>query len=172
MKLYEKARLFATAAHAAVKQMRKYTREPYIVHPTHVAELVARAGGDDAMVAAAFLHDVVEDTGVTIDLIRAEFGDDVANLVSECTDVSKKEDGNRAIRKEIDRRHTAAASPRGKTIKLADLISNTESITWHDPDFSVVYMKEKEQLLEHLKEGNTDLWNLAKKLVNDWKDSR
>ena len=59
------------------------------------------------MICAAYLHDVVEDTDVTIDEIEREFGDTVANLVYWLTDISKPEDGNRAARKEIDAVHYA-----------------------------------------------------------------
>ena len=68
------ALVFATAAHAAVGQMRKYTNDPYIVHPIRVATTVAKFGGTDEMIAAAYLHDVVEDTGVSIVDILDMFG--------------------------------------------------------------------------------------------------
>ena len=71
--LETRARLFATAAHAAVGQLRKYTHEPYIVHPAEVASIVKTVAHTEAMIAAAWLHDTVEDTGVSIELIRAEF---------------------------------------------------------------------------------------------------
>ena len=109
MDIIEKARVFATAAHASAAQLRKYTMEPYIVHPREVAGIVSQHGGSDAQVAAAWLHDVVEDTGVTIEIIKAEFGEEVADLVGWLTDVSRPEQGNRATRKAIDRAHTAMA---------------------------------------------------------------
>ncbi|MTJ93609.1 MAG: HD domain-containing protein, partial [Desulfovibrio sp.] len=77
--LIARAAAFAAEAHAAVGQVRKYTGEPYVEHPRAVARLVADAGGDDAMVAAAWLHDVVEDTRVSLDEIRGQFGDAVAD---------------------------------------------------------------------------------------------
>ena len=107
--LLERARVFATAAHAAVGQTRKYTGEPYVVHPLEVANIVLSVGGTEAMVAAAMLHDVLEDTGVTFDLLEDEFGEEVAQLVLWLTDVSKPEDGNRSTRKALDRQHSAAA---------------------------------------------------------------
>lgn len=149
MVMMERARTFATAAHAG--QVRKYTGEPYITHCEEVADLIAAHGGTVAQVAAALLHDTVEDTPVTIELIREEFGEHVATLVDGLTDVSKPEDGNRAARKALDRAHTAAQSPECKLIKLCDLISNTRSIAAHDPDFARVYLQEKRLLLV---EGN------------------
>src|SRR5262245_5507236 len=115
-----RARAMATRAHA--KQVRKYTAEPYIVHPEEVARIVAEAGLPPAVVAAAWLHDVIEDCGVTADEIAAEVSPEVARLVLEVTDVSKPTDGTRAVRKRLDRDHLATASPEGQSIKLADLI--------------------------------------------------
>jgi guanosine-3',5'-bis(diphosphate) 3'-pyrophosphohydrolase len=148
--LIERARVFATAAHAAVRQVRKYTGDPYIVHPWHVASLVSVFGGSPAMVAAAFLHDVVEDTGVEIGVIRAEFGDAVADLVASLTDVSRPEDGNRAVRKALDRKHIKAASAEAQTIKCCDLISNADSIVAHDVTFARVYLREMTATLDVL----------------------
>jgi (p)ppGpp synthase/HD superfamily hydrolase len=155
--IVERARIFATAAHAAVGQLRKYTFEPYIVHPAEVARTVEEAGGSPEMIAAAWLHDTVEDTGVTNELIRAEFGAEVAELVGWLTDVSRPDHGNRAARKAVDRAHTAAAPADAQTIKLADLIANTRSIVEHDPKFAVTYLEEKRLLLEVLTKGDTRL---------------
>jgi (p)ppGpp synthase/HD superfamily hydrolase len=152
--IVEKARIFATAAHAATGQIRKYTGEPYIVHPAEVADLVRYVGGTDSMLAAAWMHDVLEDTQVNADLMRSEFGDEITDLVLWLTDVSKPTDGNRATRKALDRLHTAAAPAEAQTIKLADLISNTKSIRAHDPNFAKVYIEEKKLLLEVLTKGD------------------
>lgn len=158
----ERARIFATAAHAAVDQRRKYTNEPYIVHPTEVAAIVAGVpGATPEMIAAAWLHDVVEDTQVTEQVIREEFGDAVADIVMWLTDVSRPEDGNRARRKAIDRAHTAQAPAEAQTVKLADLISNTKTITAYDPEFARVYLEEKRQLLEVLTRGDAGLRAVA-----------
>lgn len=155
------ARHFAIAAHSATGQVRKYTGEPYWVHCAEVATLVASVTSSAEMVAAAWLHDTVEDTAITIEHIRDEFGPAVAALVEGLTDVSKPEDGNRAHRKAIDRQHTAEQSPDCKTIKLADLISNTSSIVLRDPEFAKVYLAEKRLLLDVLREGHPVLWRRA-----------
>jgi (p)ppGpp synthase/HD superfamily hydrolase len=166
MNIAERARVFATAAHAAVKQVRKYTFEPYIVHPAEVAGIVdALEGATFEMVAAAWLHDTVEDTGVTIEVIRAEFGNEVAELVGWLTDVSRPEDGNRAVRKAIDREHTARAPAEAQTVKLADLIANSRSILAHDPAFAKVYLEEKRMLLEVLTRGDATLMAQARSIV-------
>ncbi len=102
---------------------------------------------------------------MTVAQVARAFGEGVARLVHEVTDVSRKEHGNRAARKALDRQHLAAASPEGMTIKLADLISNTQSITQHDPNFAKVYMREKAELLPMLERGNADLLARARGLV-------
>jgi len=149
-------------------QLRKYTDEPYIVHPFAVAGLVASVTNDNNILAAAILHDVVEDTMVTSEFIREEFGDCIAGMVSDLTDISVPSDGNRAIRKKIDLNHTALASYEAQTIKLADLIDNSKTITYYDPAFAKVYMEEKRQLLTVLKGGNYQLYCMAEKIVNDY----
>lgn len=158
---------FAMHWHERIGQRRRYTGLPYIVHPAAVAELVRSVSDDEAMLAAAWLHDVVEDTPCTLAMIEAEFGADVTRLVAELTDVSKPEDGNRATRKAIDRAHTAAASARAKTVKLADLIDNGRDILAHDRHFARAYMREKCLLLEVLREGNPRLWHQAYALVQE-----
>lgn len=163
--LVERARAFAVGAHARINQLRKYTSQPYDVHLKAVADLVAAAGGDPAMVAAAWLHDTVEDTPATFERIEREFGADVAALVRELTDVSRPGDGNRAARKAIDREHTAAASPRAKTVKLADVVDNCEDICRHDPKFGRVYVVEARALLAVLAEGDAGLHGRAARVI-------
>jgi len=167
MDIVEKARIFATAAHAAVKQIRKYTFEPYMVHPMEVADIVASVPHTREMLAAAYLHDTVEDTGVTLDLIRAEFGDEVADLVGWLTDVSRPEDGVRSVRKAIDRAHSAQAPADAQTVKCADLISNTQSIMQHDEKFAKTYLEEKRLLLAVMDKGDPTLMAEARKYIGD-----
>jgi (p)ppGpp synthase/HD superfamily hydrolase len=165
MTLEDRARTFATAAHAAVGQLRKYTFEPYIVHPTEVAATVKTVPHTEAMVAAAYLHDVVEDTGVSIELIRAEFGSEVSDLVGWLTDVSRPDHGNRAARKAVDRAHTASAPAEAQTIKLCDLISNTRSIVEHDAKFAETYLAEKRLLLEVMTKADPELMARAREQI-------
>lgn len=145
-----RARTFAIGAHNAIDHRRKYTGDPYHVHLQGVAHLVSSVPHTDEMVAAAWLHDTVEDTKVTHDDIRSEFGPDVAGLVYWLTNASKPEDGNRAVRKAIDREHLAKAPLPAKIVKLADLIDNTRTIVKYDPDFAKIYMNEKAKLLDVL----------------------
>lgn len=157
---------FAELAHR--KQVRKYTGEPYIVHPLEVASIVASVLQDEDAIVASVLHDVVEDCKVELETIEKAFGQRVAKFVSDVTDVSRPQDGNRAVRKALDRAHIAAAGYESQTIKLADLISNTQSITQHDPDFAEVYMDEKRQLLAVMNKGNIGLYLRAQTLVRKW----
>ena len=103
------------------------------------------------------LHDTVEDTSVTSADIMKEFGPRIAKLVVELTDVSKPEDGNRAVRKGIDRDKLAGVSAEAQTIKYADLISNGKDIMQNDPKFAKVYMKEKADLLRVMTKGDSNL---------------
>src|SRR6186997_1818080 len=103
--LVEHARQFATAAHRGVGQLRKYTGQPYEEHLRRVAAIVEGFTDDREMIAAAWLHDVVEDTPATIEDIGREFGPGVRDLVDALTDVSLPHDGNRAVRKAMDRAH-------------------------------------------------------------------
>lgn len=161
MRLIEKARIFATAAHAAIDQRRKYTGAPYIEHPDAVARMVAEAGGDEAMIAAAWLHDVVEDTAIDLQRIAEEFGADVADLVDALSDMQSAEDGNRATRKRRAAERLAQADARAQTIKYADLIHNTQSIVAYDPGFARVYLREKRYLLEVMQAGDPALREAA-----------
>lgn len=167
MDIKAKALLFATKAHKAIEHKRKYTNEDYIVHPVEVADTVATVGGSDDMIAAAYLHDDVEDTGISLETIRQEFGINIMNLVSDLTDVGQLSDGPRAVRKALDLKHSALASPEAKTIKLADLIANTKSIVKHDPKFAKIYLAEKEALLKVLVDGNKTLHQQASKLLQE-----
>lgn len=157
-----RALTYAKAAHAAIKQKRKYTNEDYIVHPIRVANIVSDYGGGRDLVAAAYLHDVVEDTLVTIEDIQIEFGSDIAEFVNGLTDVSKPEDGNRKKRKEIDRLHVKNASYGSQFIKCADIIDNSSDILEHDSSFFEVYSREKLLLLDVLdKVKDTPIWEYA-----------
>ncbi len=165
--LVDKARQFAIKAHGRLDHRRKYSSEPYPVHLQAVAELVASVGADPEVIAAAWLHDTIEDTPTTKAELDERFGPAVARLVGELTDVSQPANGNRAIRKFIDRGHLAKASPRAKTIKLADLVHNCQDICSHDPEFAKVYLTEMASLLEVLREGDATLYSRAMAVLQE-----
>jgi len=157
---------FAENAHK--NQKRKYTNEPYIIHPLSVMNIVEEVTFDEDMLIASLLHDVVEDTDYIIEDIENVFGFDVAELVDGLTDISLPEDGNRAKRKEIDRNHVVHGCYKVQTIKLADIIDNTFSIVKQDKNFAKVYMKEKKLLLEVLTKGDIKLFDIANKIVENY----
>ena len=164
----------AVARHGATGGRRKYakegalTGEDYIVHPAAVAAIVEQVGGSPQMIAAAWLHDIVENTATTILEIRILFGDQVADLVEAVTDVSRREHGNRRVRKAMDRDHLAKASADAKTIKLGDVIENAGDIIAYDPSFARVWVREKAELLPVLREGNPVLWARAAAIIGTY----
>ena len=167
MSLEVSAALFAATHHRRMNQRRRYTLEPYIVHPEAVAALVHSVPHTEVQAAAAWLHDVVEDCGVLLSEIQRHFGYEVALLVGDLTDVSHPEDGNRAARRAIDRIHTALACPAAKTVKLADIIDNVRSIRELDPGFAHIYLQEKRMVIPYLVEGDPTLWELARRVCEE-----
>ncbi len=170
MNLINRANEYACVAHDSIGQLRKYTGEPYWYHTERVAYLVSLVTMDEVMIAAAHLHDVIEDVvpvnaDYTIKKMRKELGDKVIDLVLELTDISTPADGNREARKKIDREHYRNSSPEAQTIKLADLIDNTQSIVDHDVNFAKVYLQEKNLLLGFLAKGDETLFHLATKTL-------
>jgi (p)ppGpp synthase/HD superfamily hydrolase len=158
-----RAQVFATEAHAG--QVRRYTGEPYVAHCLEVADIVRNSGSctGSEQLAAALLHDTIEDTPVTYDDILGEFGYTVARYVDWLTDPEVA--GNRATRKAAAREKLSRAPAPVQTVKLADLISNTRSIVEHDPKFAKVYLAEKRALLEVLTGGSPELYLLATELA-------
>jgi (p)ppGpp synthase/HD superfamily hydrolase len=146
--LVARARAYAVAAHHG--QVRRYTGAPYIVHPARVAAAVAGETTDPAVVAAAWLHDVLEDTGTRPEELGALFGERVAGLVVELTNVytaAHYPNHNRASRKALERARWAAASREARLIKQADALDNLATIELHDPAFAAVYRAEVAALL-------------------------
>lgn len=155
----EEALEFAREAHR--DQKRKYSLEPYIEHPRRVAQIVKSIPHTTEMISAAYLHDVVEDTPVSIEDIRDKFGVKIALLVEELTDEYVKASYphlNRKMRKMREVERQATISPEAKTIKLADVIDNTRDIVDNDKDFARKYVQEMEVLLEALQGGNFKLF--------------
>lgn len=127
--LLDRAIIFAVRAHAGTERRGKGF--PYIVHPMEAVEIVATITPDQELLAAAALHDTVEDTDVTIDQIRAEFGDRIASLVGAETDVlidgrSEEESWHDRKRAAIDR--LSKASRDAKIVAMGDKLSNMRAI--------------------------------------------
>ena len=125
----DKAIIFAVKAHAGTERRGKGF--PYIVHPMEAMEIVATMTADQELLAAAALHDTVEDTPVTVDDLRKEFGDRVASIVEAESDVhnegeSEHESWHRRKQEAIDR--LTAAPLEAKIVALGDKLSNMRAI--------------------------------------------
>lgn len=156
-----KVRKFAIAAHTG--HFRKYTNEPYIVHPAAVAKTIRDIGGTREMIAAAWLHDTVEDTDATIQEIRENFGRQVAFYVDQLTDPVVI--GNRATRIAAALEHTAKMVCEVQSIKLADIHDNSRTICKYDPQFALVWGAEKQNQLRYLDRGDPQLFKLVTKTL-------
>ena len=147
-----KAAHFAAEKHAG--QRRKgAAAEPYINHLLEVAELVssALAEPDTNLVIAALLHDTVEDTGVTKEVLVETFGSDVADLVMEVTDDKSLP---KAERKRLQIVHASQISVRAQVIKLADKISNLRGILASPPtDWSEERQREYSEWAKQVVDG-------------------
>lgn len=127
--LLDKAIIFATRAHAGTERRGKGF--PYIVHPMEAMEIVATITPDQELLAAAALHDTVEDTDVTIETLREEFGERIAALVAAESDtfqegVSEEDSWHARKQAAIDR---LAQAPRdAKIVAMGDKLSNMRAI--------------------------------------------
>ena len=127
--LLDRAILFAVRAHAGTERRGKGF--PYIVHPMEAVEIVATMTRDQELLAAAALHDTVEDTDTTVEQIRAEFGDRIASLVASESDtvvegVSEEDSWHTRKQAAIDR--LAQAPHDAKIVALGDKLSNMRAI--------------------------------------------
>ena len=159
--LVELACAFATASHAV--QKRKYDFQPYIVHPAAVVDILVAVGvTDPPELAAAWLHDVVEDCEVPIWRIERTFGYDVAQLVATLTDPPTVKGGpNREQRKASTRKRFETGDPRAHDIKCADCLDNGKSIAAGDPKFAETYFREISLLLPVLNRANPKLQSMV-----------
>ena len=149
---------FARAANSG--QKRKYTGAPYILHPCRVAGLVAtHEVATDPLVAAAFLHDVVEDCGCPLAVIQREFSGVVAGYVDWLTNKSKEAGtSSRAERKRLDRERLKDAPREVKVVKLIDRLDNLLEVPAEiDPDFAELYAGESLLLVEAIGDADEEL---------------
>ena len=128
--LFERAAVFSSVAHSKAK--RKGGRIPYLVHPMEAAAIVAEMTDDEELVAAAVLHDVVEDTAATVEDLRRYFGERVAHYVSQESENKRKElpaESTWKLRKqETITFLTNEADRNAKILALADKLSNLRSV--------------------------------------------
>jgi GTP pyrophosphokinase len=132
--IVERAFIAAEAAHRG--QLRK-SGDPYITHPVAVAEILVEFGLDPATIAAALLHDTVEDTNYSSDALRAEFGDEVATLVEGVTKLDRLTYGPTAEAETVRKMVVAMAKDiRVLVIKLADRLHNARTWQFVEPESS------------------------------------
>ena len=127
--LLDRAIIFAVQAHAGTERRGK--GYPYIVHPMEAVEIVATMTPDQELLAAAALHDTVEDTEVTVEQLRAEFGERVASLVADESDVMPEgmtEEDSWHQRKQAAIDRLSKASHDAKMVALGDKLSNMRAI--------------------------------------------
>ena len=128
-KILDRAIIFAVRAHAGTERRGK--GYPYIVHPMEAVEIVATMTADQELLAAAALHDTVEDTEVTVEHLRDEFGERIASLVAEESDVIPEgmtEEGSWHQRKQAAIDRLSKASHDAKKVALGDKLSNMRAI--------------------------------------------
>jgi (p)ppGpp synthase/HD superfamily hydrolase len=167
---------FADWAHGS--QTRRYTSERYIVHPVRVMELCREYTTDETVLAAALLHDVLEDTPVT----RPQMTDFLltvmapgevhrtVRLVEELTDVYVKPAYphlNRQQRKKREADRLAKISSDAQTIKYADIINNGTEMVRHDPAFARLFLREGKMALLKMTAGDPRLYQRALRTIDD-----
>jgi (p)ppGpp synthase/HD superfamily hydrolase len=172
--ILNKIRDFADQAHG--DQMRKYTPERYIVHPVRVMETLKEYTQDLPVLAAALLHDVLEDTNTTqeqiYDFLKEYMTENEAKrtmrLVIELTDVYIKEDYpklNRKKRKALETERVSKTSADSQTIKYADIMDNCNEIVKHDRHFAGVFLSECIKHMKVMDKGDPVLYKRTLELL-------
>lgn len=166
---------YALSKEAHKDQVRKYTGEPYIIHPVDVAVTLRNYLGNKAtasMISATLMHDVVEDTEVSFNTIAKQFDKETVHIVSGLTSASKwLVNFNRSKRKSIDKAFFKFTGWEIQSIKCADIIDNLRTILIYDKGFAVTYLKEKKDLVEVLHLADQDILNALYKVIEDGCDA-
>jgi (p)ppGpp synthase/HD superfamily hydrolase len=173
--ILEYVKEFADKAHGT--QVRKYSGERYIVHPLRVMEIVRQYNDDLPVLAAALLHDVLEDTsttsaGIEAALLHVMDKQQVASTlrrVIELTDVFIRKEYprlKRRTRKEKEAHRLSSVSPEAQTVKYADIMDNVTDIAREDTDFAKVYISEAMKMLKVMDAGHPALRERALAVVD------
>tara|TARA_B100001105_G_scaffold81929_1_gene64970 strand:+ start:1570 stop:2139 length:570 start_codon:yes stop_codon:yes gene_type:complete len=157
---------FAAAAHASIGQLEPYTGKPYSEHTRAVARVVATFIDSPEVVAAAHLHDTIEDPKVPKSELAARFGPAVAELVDEVTSKATPDMGNRAARVASEVRRIAGISSDAKSIKCGDVTVAMSNIVARDLRFARTYVPEKRALLASLEGAHPRLLAMATDVVH------
>lgn len=174
--ILKKIAAFADNAHG--DQKRKYADERYIEHPLRVMKICKNQGYPLPVLAAAILHDVVEDTDTTpteikeflLTVMNETEASSTLDLVIELTDVYTKHQYprlNRRGRKTREATRMENISAEAQTVKYADIIDNAREIVEHDPDFAPVFLRECLGLVKKMKKGNKELREEAVKVLEE-----
>ena len=165
--LLDRAIIFAVKAHHNTERRGKGF--PYIVHPMEAVEIVATITSDQELLAAAVLHDVIEDTDVTVEELRAEFGNRIAELVHAESDQfieGISETGSWHDRKQAAINRLAAASYDAKIVAMGDKLSNMRAIARDyaikgDELWKIFHVTDKKQHEWHYRELAASLSELS-----------
>jgi len=135
------------AVRAHQNQLRKGTDIPYITHPMAVGIILAKAGCPDEIIVAGILHDTVEDTAVTLDNIREEFGENIVSIVEGCSEPDKSLPWEERKAHTLDFLKTAPLAVR--LVTCADKIHNMRTI-------AAGHEKVGDQVWERFRKGRSD----------------
>lgn len=156
-------RAYETAAYLHREQKRR-SGDPYITHPLAVATILAELGMTESTLAAALLHDTVEDTGYSLDALREDFGDEVARLVDGVTKLDRVKYGQASAAETVRKMVVAMARDiRVLVIKLADRLHNMRTLSYMSADKQEIKARETLEIyapLAHRLGMNTMKWEL------------
>jgi len=151
---------FMKRAHAG--QVRKFSGEPYWTHPYAVAKCLRRFTQDRDTICAGYLHDVPEDTDVTIQQVQSEFGSEVARIVDGVTKIVLPEETSREEKFWLNTQRLVDFNcEKIHTLKLADIWHNCRDLVEKDQDTAVEYLPEKYILAGLLRAGSLPLRTYA-----------
>jgi (p)ppGpp synthase/HD superfamily hydrolase len=163
----ERAHQYAASAHAAVNQ-RRQNGDPYIVHPERVMKQVQRFSQEPALLQAALLHDTLEDTQVTFEDLKREFGDRVAMLVHWLTNDETK---IRTVGKSeylAEKLSNPNFPADALLVKLCDRLDNISDIsTSTKPGFAERYSKETFLIMDRIEAKRSDLTDAHRQVMRD-----
>jgi HD domain len=166
--LIKAARMFANGSHQRINTFRNPALQSSEVHLKSVAQIVSYVSRDEEVIAAAWLHDVVEDTGATFGDVERRFGVRVATLVHELTVGSYLVRGNRAARFAREKEHFARVSAAASTIKLADLIDTCRDLHKNEPTAFKRFALEAAELATVLERGDQALLARLKRYLEKY----
>lgn len=161
---------YADKAHGT--QVRKYIPRRYIVHPFRVMKRCRKYTNDFCVLAAALLHDVLEDTNVSRDelfsflktLTDATEAEKILNIVVELTDIYTIDNFpylDRKTRRMMEATRLEHVTSEAQLIKYADIMDNINEIVDCDPDFAMTYLHECNLILDKMVKGDFELYMLA-----------